>query len=512
MDTKPKKAKYHPKPDVDLTTYRPHVDARDFVIAPLSVAKLDEFRARREHHLADICKMWRAEWSRQSRTLQKVWELYFDDAGKDEVIYGAGHYPDDLSSDVFALYREKRDDAADTIIATPDWVEGVWLKPRRSGEADGADESIRTVIMSDEWSDFLMFSERARRRYNAVYQGDAGLLDEGADYDAGEFYELDDEVEPPPPLIVPGLLPFGISYWHGDEGRGKSVLARKVALIVSDVNGAQYDGQPVQHGPVLYVSLDPNARRRDIAPRIIAARTAYGLKSSGRLLIKDDFLHLNNPESVREFKSRRKDAVPFKLVIVDSLMMALEGGFTQRAVLASIDGAAQLLRDDFADAVVILTHDLKDGSDMLGTVLQRPSSGAVVKLSIAGAIGKQRVKVAVERLKGMTPPEPKVYALKIGADDMGAWLLPEDEPSADEPRTIRVKPKAGRPQPVTEAKHTDCARHEVMTPGQAYTGGELAKLWDVSDNTAWRIYRRLEAAGLVQVKGVAPHFKMTRLG
>ncbi len=60
---------------------------------------------------------------------------------------------------------------------------------------------------------------------------------------------------PPPKVIIPGLLPVGLSYLAGRPKSGKSLLAAQIARTVVD-DDAMLFGLEVGHGPVVYIDLE----------------------------------------------------------------------------------------------------------------------------------------------------------------------------------------------------------------------------------------------------------------
>lgn len=187
---------------------------------------------------------------------------------------------------------------------------------------------------------------------------------------------------------------------HGDAKHCKSLLLQKIAVVVADASSATFDGIEVEHGTVIYNTLDPGAEASWIKPGIIEIRNRLGLKPSGRLHLTDSPLVLNEPASVAHWIELNRARLPCKLIIVDSLFAAAAGSLTQDDVVREcVEGVRMLLQ--YASAVVTPHHDNKQG-DIFGSVFLKAMMvskvGIIRNVVKDGSLGNQ-VTVTTQFLK-----------------------------------------------------------------------------------------------------------------
>ena len=302
--------------------------------------------------------------------------------------------------------------------------------------------------------------------------------------------DVDEITAPESAYVVPGLIPRGgLTVLHGDPGVGKSLWLQKVAIVVADKDGATFEGIEVEHGQVIFATLDPSAAPKEIKPGVIEIRDRLGLKPSGRLHITSAPLILNEPTSVEHWLELNAARLPAKLIKIDSLFSAVTGSLAQDTVVrGAMDGAKMLLKH--ADAVVIVHHDNK-GGDIFGSQFLTAMLAAKVGLGrniLRDGRPGNRVTVTVERLK-FDPP-----ALKLAYTLDGPFLS--------------LEKSAG----VADAEYARIRRPDILAllPPVATPIGQARKLVEhllgsASPNARAEYWRRLrkewKAAGLIVVKG-----------
>lgn len=244
---------------------------------------------------------------------------------------------------------------------------------------------------------------------------------------------LDDLIVPPTPLavdegpqseeeigdddapeIVAGIIPTGLTFIHGKWSAGKSILCIKLAQCVAAADDAQFEGMTIEHGRVLYATLDPNATKPKIKANVQAIRERLGLPKSERIKFTDTHLALNLPDALESFLKANAAWLPCKLLVIDSFYSAVAGDLAQASVmLAAISGLDTILRRKLADAIIIVGQETKDGTDY-GSVFEK--YGAAGLLSVTGD-SKNNVTVTVERIKlGPRRETPLIYKRT------GPWL------------------------------------------------------------------------------------------
>jgi hypothetical protein len=215
--------------------------------------------------------------------------------------------------------------------------------------------------------------------------------------------------------VVPGLIAKdGLTVVHGDPGVCKSLWLQRLCLPVADNTGATFDGRQIEHGQVIFATLDPSAAPKAIKPGVIEIRDRLGLKGSGRMQVTGFPLILNEPASVAHWIELNKVRLPAKLIVIDSLFSAVTGSLAQDSVVqGAMDGIRALLQ--YADAVVIAHHDNR-GGDIFGSVFLTAMMAGKIAISrplLRNGRPGSKVTVTVERLKFADPllEPPLTYTL-----------------------------------------------------------------------------------------------------
>ena len=221
--------------------------------------------------------------------------------------------------------------------------------------------------------------------------------------------------------IIPQIMPRGWIIPHGDASAGKSVWLIKGCLVIADKNGATFEGIEVEHGPVIYSTLDPSASRDEVRPDVIEIRTRLGLQPSGRFHLTDAPLILNEPASVEHWLELNRARLPAKVIVVDSLFSSTTGSLAQDTVVKGVrDGVVTLLRS--CDAVVTPHHDNKSG-DIFGSAYVTAMLAAkigVVRSTLKDGRPGGNVTITVERLKRADTYLKLAYTLDGPFLDLGA--------------------------------------------------------------------------------------------
>jgi hypothetical protein len=268
----------------------------------------------------------------------------------------------------------------------------------------GNADMVLAGVKHSAFRDFIPFNAGVRRLLDLIGNPIDDVIlpaaDPHAPKPAQELDEIaDDDIIPD---IVPDVIPRGLTIPHGDAKHCKSLWLQKLCLCVADRNGATFEGIEVEHGPVVYCTLDPSAEAKRVRPGIIEIRNRLGLKPSGRFHLTDVALKLNEPASVAHWieLNARGGRLPCKIIVVDSLFSAAIGSLAQDTVVQGcMEGVKALLRH--CDAVIVPHHDNKEG-DIFGSkfLIAMLASKIGMKRNVLkdGALGDQ-VKVRVEVLK-----------------------------------------------------------------------------------------------------------------
>lgn len=369
---------------------------------PVDWQELHKLKKHPNRAKRQLATRWRECFEALPDEVQTAWLAFY---GPTTVTAPPSDDPvdDDADPDADPM-RDDDDNDNDTKSANPETITAhvILLPPgERNVDSDNAD-IVQTGVKHPAFRAFIPFSEGVRRLLDLIGNPIDDVILPPADpfrpqpaQELDKIQEDDDFAD-----IVPGLIPPGLTVPHGDAKHCKSLFLQKIAVVVADTSGATLDGIEVEHGPVIYNTLDPGAEAKRIKPGIIEIRNRLGLKPSGRLHLTDAPLVLNEPASVAYWLDLNKARLPCKLIIVDSLFAAAAGSLAQDDVVRGcMEGVRTLLRH--ADAVVTPHHDNKQG-DIFGSVFLKAMM--VSKVAIArnalkdGSLGDQ-VMVTTEFLK-----------------------------------------------------------------------------------------------------------------
>ena len=255
-----------------------------------------------------------------------------------------------------ATLREKRLGQWSKQFYRLDWsLQEIWTQTHRLTKEDTDEEFGAEIYLEplpdaaarypkgdQAFDEFLEFSEDVRRQVTRSknFQRGSTLADIG-----------DDDR---PTFLLDGLIPTaGITLDYGKPKTGKSAWAQKVAVCIAA--GLDFDGEPVPRGRVLIVTLDPGARKRNVKPRLMEICNRLGAEVGNNLVIVDDPVILNDPQSVASLL--RKNPGEFVLVIIDPLYKAIIGELTQQSVMEAASEGMKTIADETGAAVLILHHE-----------------------------------------------------------------------------------------------------------------------------------------------------------
>jgi hypothetical protein len=211
--------------------------------------------------------------------------------------------------------------------------------------------------------------------------------------------------------LLDGVIPAGeLTVIYGAPKHGKSAWAQKLSVCVITDN-LDFDGLPVEHGRVLFVTLDPGARRKQVKRRIREICNRLGapdVLGNKKLVIVDDVVCLDDKESVDHFLQRNPGK--FALIVIDPLYKAMTSGDPSiaGAMVAATEGMKTIIGAT-GGALLIVHHATKSNGEMYGSVFLKAALDAQLFVERA----KDTVTVTVEVVKNGEPPDkPFVYRLE----------------------------------------------------------------------------------------------------
>lgn len=381
--------------DLQATVFEP------VELNPVDWQELHKLKKHPQRAKRQLAARWRERFEALPEDVQTAWLAFYGPTTittppSDDLV------ADDADTDVDPM--DDDDDDSDVASAKPDVIT-VHVAPLPPGQRniDEYDaDTVQTGIKYPSFRAFIPFSAGVRRLLHLIGNPIDNVIMPPANpfrpqpaQDVDTIEENDDFAD-----VVPGLIPHGLTVPHGDAKHCKSLLLQKIAVVVADASSATFDGIEVEHGTVIYNTLDPGAEASRIKPGIIEIRNRLGLKPSGRLHLTDSPLVLNEPASVAHWIELNRARLPCKLIIVDSLFAAAAGSLTQDDVVREcVEGVRMLLQ--YASAVVTPHHDNKQG-DIFGSVFLKAMMvskvGIIRNVVKDGSLGNQ-VTVTTQFLK-----------------------------------------------------------------------------------------------------------------
>jgi hypothetical protein len=318
------------------------------------------------------------------------------------------------------------DDMADDDMSASgaQWTYFNEFPPGKRGLQEDILPEILAGLRDRAYHDFRKFNEGVRRLIGLIGNPlDRAIVPPANPHRPQPAQDVDELPDNPAAHahIIPQIMPRGWIIPHGNASAGKTVWLIKGCLVIADRNGAKFEGIEVEHGPVIYSTLDPSASRDEVRPDVIEIRTRLGLQPSGRFHLTDAPLILNEPASVEHWLELNRARLPAKVIVVDSLFSSTTGSLAQDTVVKGVrDGVVTLLRS--CDAVVTPHHDNKSG-DIFGSqylTAMMAAKIAVVRSTLKDGRPGGNVTVTVERLKRADTYLKLAYTLDGPFLDLGA--------------------------------------------------------------------------------------------
>jgi hypothetical protein len=382
-------------------------------LEPVDFEQLHALKKHPEQSKRLLMRRWCECFNALPRVVRTAWQAFHSV----ELVAGAPEGD--------ALSDDDADDDADDMSATG--IEWIYLNERPPGKReldDGTLSDVLAGLRERAYHDFRKFNEGVRRLIGLIGNPIDRAIVPPHNPHRPEV-ALDVDLIPHNPTmaahIVPNIIPRGWTIPHGNASAGKTVWLIKKCLVIADRNGAKFEGIEVEHGPVIYSTLDPSASRDEVRPDVIEIRTRLGLQPSGRFHLTDAPLILNEPASVEHWLELNRARLPAKVIVVDSLFSSTTGSLAQDTVVKGVrDGVVTLLRS--CDAVVTPHHDNKSG-DIFGSqylTAMMAAKIAVVRSTLKDGRPGGNVTVTVERLKRADTYLKLAYTLDGPFLDLGA--------------------------------------------------------------------------------------------
>jgi hypothetical protein len=363
-------------------------------------------------------------------------------------------------------------------------------------------DGVDLVHRSTAFLKLLEYAEGVRVKLKAIDR----LERRGTGYHIGSTLNQIEDVEARD--VLPGVIPAGeITVGYGSPKAGKSAFAHKLAICVAS-DDTEFDGEPIMHGRVLFVTLDPGARKAQVKRRMMQIYERLGIdRRDDTLILVDDVMFLDDPLSVDSLL--RKNPGKYVLVVIDPLYKALSNG--DPSVASSMTKATEGMKtiaETTGAAVLILHHATKASDEMFGSVFLK----AALDSQLFVERTKDTVRVAVEVVKNGAPREtPFTYRLD------GAYLESLDKPKI---KNVEVEPLALRPDmiamvPITgKPVKASAARKLIAKMLKGKTPSAREKEWErirQSWADAGWIIQNSKARSIRRVVEVAPDGTIRRI-
>ena len=394
-DVAERDAKRSERADAEIARLQAYPPFKPLVLEPVDFEELHALKKHPEQSKLRLAKRWRERFTALPADVQIAWMAFHQ--AELVAMPGSGDVSDAASDDASESDDDVSASAAHLFVHLNEYP------PGQRNVYEGNLPGIKKGFPNPAYQEFRRFSEGVRRMIGLIGNPiDSVIVPPHDPHRPQAAVDLDDIPDNSNAVayIVPGLMPRGWTIPHGDAGAGKSLFCQKLAIVIADDTGATFEGIEVEHGPVIYSTLDPSASPAEVKPGLVEIRARLGLKPSGRLHMTGAPIILNEPSSVEHWLELNRARLPAKMIVVDSLFSSTTGSLAQDITVEGVcDGVTALLRH--ADAVVTPHHDNKSG-DIFGS--QYLTAMLAAKYAIARPALKDgrpggHVNVTVERLK-----------------------------------------------------------------------------------------------------------------
>jgi RecA-family ATPase len=283
-----------------------------------------------------------------------------------------------------------------------------------------------------------------------------------------------------------------VTVCYGLPDHCKSALAHKVAVVVAS-EALDFDGLPTLHGPVLFITADSGARKKQVINRMRKISARLNAPYTDRLVIVDDAVNLLEPASVA--KLLEKHPGPWAMIVIDPLVKCVGGAdLAQAGVMTPALTSAMRIGLETGAAIMVVTHEPRgDKGHAYGSIFGDADATAilhVVRRFKDQARDGDAVTVAVEKLKNDSAPD-KPFAYHIE----GAYLA-----AAGESAGKRSVPPEGIKRADIRALLPTTATAKAKA--RKLIEGLLVGTTPESRGEEWRrLWKSWADAGLVVVKG-----------
>jgi hypothetical protein len=229
-----------------------------------------------------------------------------------------------------------------------------------------------------------------------------------------------------PPYLVKGVIPR-----EGEPKSGKSFQSFDLAMAVA--RGIDYRDRGVQQGPVVYCAAEGATGFRN---RVEAYRQHHELEGEPLFYLVPDALSLvdDAAELVASIRTTLGDTKPF-MVVLDTLNRSLAGNENDPGDMAAYIKAADLIREAFGCAVLIVHHCGVDSKRPRGHTSLTGAADAQLAVKRAG----ETIVTTVEWMKDGPEGESLYSILKVmtvgqdsdGEDITSCVVLEADTPAVE---------------------------------------------------------------------------------
>ncbi len=291
-----------------------------------------------------------------------------------------------------------------------------------------------------------------------------------------------------PPYLVKGLIPReGLTVVWGEPKSGKSFQSFDLAMAVA--RGIDYRDRRVQVGPVVYCAAEGATGFRN---RVEAYRQHHNIEGELPFYLVPDALELIADANalVASIRSTLGEAKPL-LVVLDTLNRSLAGNENDPGDMAAYIKAADIIRETFGCAVLIVHHCGTEGKRPRGhTSLTGACDAQIAVKRTADSI----ITTTVEWMKDGPEGDTLYSTLKVmtvgqdsdGEDITSCVVLEADAPAVEKRQKadrlapnqetmLTVLQEAG-PTGLTADEWNDKAREVGLCEGQK---GQRQRFYDL---------------------------------